>query len=110
MTALRLVSVQVVKGRPTVAPTSREKRARYGAPGFVVGRSQDALLHRGINVHLCDVLHSLAVVFLACLLMQLFNLQVLKPHRHGSACVYLKADQPSCVAVVIDNIIGNHSV
>jgi hypothetical protein len=33
------------------SPTSREKRARYEAhPGFVVGQSQNALLHRRTNV------------------------------------------------------------
>jgi diguanylate cyclase (GGDEF)-like protein len=42
-TALRLVSVQVVKGRPTVAPHISQTTRDMGHPGFVVGQSQDAL-------------------------------------------------------------------
>ena len=52
-TALRLISVQVVKGRPTVAPHISRKTSEIWGTRFV---AQDALSHRGINVHLCDAL------------------------------------------------------
>jgi hypothetical protein len=44
------------------------------------------------------------------LLMQLFNLQVLKPHRHWSARVNLESDQPGSGSVVVDHVISNFAV